>query len=72
MTRRATRPDGQVEWLVNEQVMQLPVKMEFERFPQAVVQTHFTCKLAGFAPPRPTMVPATQSHVIHAEVLEQF
>ena len=73
MIRRTTRSDGQVEWLVDEQVVQSPVKMDFERFPQAAVQVqaHFTCELAGFAPPRPTMVPATQSHVVHAEVLEQ-
>ena len=37
MIRTITHVDGQVEWLMDEQVMQSPVQIAFEHFPQAAV-----------------------------------
>ena len=52
--RKTTTWNGDAQWFIDDNVVQGPVKINFEWFPQATVQVqaHFTCNFEGFDEPR--------------------
>jgi len=67
---KRTLPRG-VEWLVDSEVVQSPIKLDFEQFPRAAVQVQawFGCG-AGFDPPIITEA-ITDCRFVDREIVEQ-
>ena len=69
--KRTTR-NGDVQWFVDDTVVQHPVKINFEWFPEATVQVqaHFTCNFEGFDEPQ-IMPVSTYYNRIDIKILQQ-
>jgi hypothetical protein len=69
--QKKTTWNGDVQWSVDNNVVQHPVRINFEWFPEATVkvQAHFTCNFEGFE--KPQILPVSRYYNIDIKMLQQ-